>query len=218
VVDDVIERADGLRLGGEESECTVLFSDIRGFTTFSETRPPAEVIEVLNRYHTLMGEAIFATGGTLVSYIGDGIIAVFGAPIPAPDHAERAVAAARAMLGSKLDEFNEWMREQDHGEGFRMGVGLNSGPVVAGNIGSERRVEYTLIGDTVNTASRIEGLTKGTPHQLFVSESTHDLLEAGREDLVYVDELEVRGRERKVKLWSLKDPVEQPSREPVAVV
>ena len=95
VVDDVIERADGLRLGGEESECTVLFSDIRGFTTFSETRPPAEVIEVLNRYHSLMGEAIFGAGGTLVSYIGDGIIAVFGAPIHTPDHAERALGAAR---------------------------------------------------------------------------------------------------------------------------
>jgi len=121
------------------------------------------------------------------------------------------------MLGPKLAEFNEWLSEQGHGDGFRMGVGLNSGPVVAGNIGSERRVEYTLIGDTVNTASRIEGLTKGTPHQLFVSESTHQLLDEGREDLVYVDELEVRGRERAVKLWSLKEPVDEATPEPAAV-
>ncbi|HLM27664.1 MAG TPA: adenylate/guanylate cyclase domain-containing protein [Thermoleophilaceae bacterium] len=121
------------------------------------------------------------------------------------------------MLGPKLAESNEWLSEQGHGDGFRMGVGLNSGPVVAGNIGSERRVEYTLIGDTVNTASRIEGLTKGTPHQLFVSESTHQLLDEGREDLVYVDELEVRGRERAVKLWSLKEPVDEATPEPAAV-
>jgi adenylate cyclase len=204
VVDEVLKNVDeDLRLGGRRQLVTVLFSDIRGFTAFAETRPPETVIEVLNHYLTSMTDVILKHGGTLVAFMGDGIMAVFGAPISTDDHADRALAAAREMAGPALDRFNEWLRSAGHGEGFRIGIGLNSGAVMAGNVGSERRLEYTVIGDTTNTASRIEGMTKGTPHSVFVSESTRELLTGSQPDLVHVDELEVRGRQAKVVIWTI---------------
>ena len=166
VVNQVLERTDDdLRLGGVRRECTVLFSDIRGFTTFSESLAPDQVVEVLNRYLGEMTDAIMDHGGTLVSYMGDGIMAVFGAPLEQPDHADRALAAAREMLDVRLPSFGEWMRDAGYGDGFRMGVGLNSGEVMSGQVGSARRLEYTTIGDTVNTGARLEGMTKGTEHR-----------------------------------------------------
>jgi adenylate cyclase len=206
VVNEVLAATDDdLRLGGVRRTCTVMFSDVRGFTSFAETRPAEEVIAILNRYLSEMTDAILAHGGTLISYIGDGIMAVFGVPIEQPDHADRALAAAREMLDERLAAFNDWMRSQGLSE-LRMGVGLNSGAVMAGNVGSERRLEYTAIGDVVNTASRIEGLTKGTPHMLFVADSTVTLLTQRRDELVFVDEFEVRGRKGTIRLWSVAQP------------
>jgi adenylate cyclase len=203
VVDEVLKTAgDDLRLGGERELVTVLFSDVRGFTTFSERRSPETVIEVLNRYLTSMTDVILKHGGTLVTFMGDGIMAVFGAPIPMDDHADRALAAAREMAGPALERFNEWLRASGHGDGFRVGIGLNSGVVMVGNVGSEQRLEFTVIGDTTNTASRIEGMTKGTPHSIYLSESTRMMLMDRDPDLVRVDELEVRGRQAKVVIWT----------------
>jgi adenylate cyclase len=119
------------------------------------------------------------------------------------------------MLGERLRRFNDYLRREGLSEGFRMGIGLNSGRVMSGNVGSERRLEYTAIGDTTNTAARLEGMTKGTPHQLFVSDSTRSMLKAEPPDLIYVDEVEVRGRQAKVKLWSLPE-VGRPAPEPAA--
>ena len=204
VVDDVLaQTGDGLRLGGTLSTCTMMFTDLRGFTTFSETRAAGDVIEILNHYFGEMSQAVLDHGGTLVSYLGDGLMAVFGAPLEQPDHADRALAAAEEMIRDRLPRVNEWIAAQGYGDGFQMGVGLNSGPIMSGNIGSERRLEYTTIGDTVNTASRLEGLTKGTAYPLFIADSTRALLRAERSDLVYVAELAVRGRGEKVKVWSL---------------
>jgi adenylate cyclase len=212
VVGEVLERTDDdLRIGGVQREGTVMFSDLRGFTSFAESLPVERVIEVLNRYLGEMSEAILNNGGTLVAYMGDGIMAVFGAPIEQPDHADRGVAAAREMLGPRLQRFNDWLRAESLSEGFRMGVGLNSGPVMSGNVGSERRLEYTAIGDTTNTASRIEGMTKGTPHQLFVSDATRSLLKNPVEELFFVGEFEVRGRQQKIRLWSLPEDGAAPS-------
>jgi adenylate cyclase len=206
VVDEVLASADdGLRLGGVQREGTVLFSDLRGFKSFAAELSPSQVIELLNRYLSEMSDAILDHGGTLVAYMGDGIMAVFGAPIAMDDHADRALAAAREMLAVRLGRFNDYIRSEGLGEGFRMGIGLNSGNVMSGNVGSERRVEYTAIGDTKNTASRLEGMTKGTPHQLFASDSTRELLKTPVEDLFYVGEFEVRGRQAKIKLWSLPE-------------
>jgi adenylate cyclase len=212
VVDQVLAKtSDGLHLGGTLRVCTMMFTDLRGFTTFSESRSAEEVIHILNYYFGEMSQAVLDHGGTLVSYLGDGMMAVFGAPLEQPDHADRAIAASRELLLERLPRVNEWIREQGYGDGFRMGVGLNSGSIMSGNIGSERRMEYTTIGDTVNTASRLEGLTKGTPYPLFISETTHDLLRHAPDDLVYVAELEVRGRSEKVKVWSLSALVAPPA-------
>lgn len=203
VVDDVLARTDGLRLGGVQREGTVMFSDLRGFTSFAEALPVERVIDVLNRYLTEMSDAILDHGGTLVAYMGDGIMAVFGAPIEQPDHADRALAAGREML-DRMKGFNSWLGEEGLGDGFKMGIGLNSGPVMSGNVGSERRLEYTAIGDTTNTASRIEGMTKGTPYQLFLAESTRALLHDPPPDLTDTGEHEVRGRTTGIRLYGLE--------------
>jgi len=203
VVGQVLARTDDdLRLAGRRMEVTVLFSDIRGFTTFSEGRDPEEVLEILNRYHEEMTDAVMENGGTLISFIGDGIMAVFGAPIEQPDHADRALAAAKEMLSERLPVFNRWMREHGVDAQFEIGIGLNSGPVMAGNVGSRRRLEYTTIGDTVNTASRLEGMTKGSGHSLFVADSTRSLLSGGDGELSFVDALPVRGRAEEIRVWA----------------
>lgn len=204
VVDEVLASADeNLRLGGVERDCTVLFADLRGFTSFSETQPAARVIEVVNYYLNEMTEAVLEAGGTLISYMGDGIMAVFGAPLEQEDHADRAVAAAREMVGPRLERFNAWLAEQGFDRRFAMGVGLNSGPVMAGNVGSEQRVEYTAIGDTTNTASRLEGLTKGSEAMLFISASTRERMRSSAEELALVGEFEIRGRVERLAVWTL---------------
>jgi adenylate cyclase len=203
VVGQVLAQTDeDLRLAGRKMEVTVLFSDIRGFTTFSEGRDPGEVLEILNRYHEEMTEAVMEQGGTLISFMGDGIYAVFGAPIEQPDHADRALAASREMLAVRLPRFNRWMQEQGVEDEFQIGVGLNSGPVMAGNIGSAQRMEYTTIGDTVNTAARLEGMTKGSGHSLFIADSTRELLSAADGELSFVDSMPVRGRAEEIRVWA----------------
>jgi adenylate cyclase len=204
VVNQVLERTGGeLRLGGELVEGTAMFTDLRGFTTFSEGLDAEEVIGLLNGYLGEISDAVLANGGTLVSYLGDGLMAVFGAPLPQEDHADRALAAAREMLEVRLPQYNETLRAQGFERGFKMGIGLNSGPFMSGNVGSQRRLEYTAIGDTINTASRIEGMTKGTPYALYLADSTREALTRPADDLVYIDEMPVRGRTHPIKLWSL---------------
>ena len=204
VVDEVLKQAGGdLRLGGKEIVSTVMFSDLRGFTSSAEEMPASQVIRVLNHYLHEMSEAILAHGGTLICYMGDGIYAIFGAPLEQEDHADRALAASREMLLERLPGFNAWMKEQGLGEGYFMGIGLNSGPVMTGNVGHERRMDYTAVGDVTNTASRIEGMTKGTPYSVLVAESTIEMMKKPPPDIVYYDELDVRGRLAKLKLWAL---------------
>jgi adenylate cyclase len=135
-------------------------------------------------------------------------MAVWGAPLSQPDHADRALRAAREMMGVRLPRFNQWMHDQALGDhSFRMGIGLNTGTVMSGNVGSSRRVEFTTIGDTTNTASRLEGMTKGTEHMLFMAESTKDHMAEPPDDLVHVGEFEVRGRRAKMSVWSVPDPI-----------
>jgi len=216
VVQEVLAKTDeNLRLGGVERDCTVMFSDLRGFTSFSEALPAARVIEVVNHYLNEMTEAILEAGGTLIAYMGDGIMAAFGTPLEQPDHADRAVAAAREMLGPRLDAFNAWIAEQGWGHTFAMGVGLNSGPVMAGNVGSEQRVEYTAIGDTTNTASRLESMTKGSGTMLFISEATRDRLRVHHDLLERVGDVEVRGRTSMLTVWTIAEArIPMPSEDP----
>ncbi|HUA10712.1 MAG TPA: adenylate/guanylate cyclase domain-containing protein [Solirubrobacteraceae bacterium] len=205
VIEQVVERAgDNLRLTAVERDCTVLFSDLRGFTSFSETQPAARVIDVINTYLSEMTDAIQDHGGTMICYMGDGIMAVFGAPLDQPDHADRAVQAALEMIGPRLEHFNDWMNANGHDHRFAMGVGLNSGTVMAGNIGAENRVEYTALGDTTNTAARLEGMTKGSGHMLFFADSTRARLHHEYPGMQEVGELEVRGRVQKVPVWTIE--------------
>ena len=207
VVDEVLRRTDDdLRLSGVRRVATVLFADLRGFTGFAQAMPADSVIEVLNEYLTEMSDAILDNGGTLVAYLGDGIMAVFGAPIEAEDHADRAVAAAREMIGVRLARFNGWLARNGRGEGFSMGIGLNSGPVMSGTVGSARRLEYAAVGDTTNTAARLEALTKATPHSVLISDATRESLRRGADDLALAGEFELRGKATKVKAWTFGSP------------
>lgn len=200
VVEEVLDRMGGeARLAGIQRDGTVMFCDLRGFTTFAESLPADRVFEVLNTYLTEVSDAILDHGGTIVTYLGDGIMAVFGAPLAQDDHADRALAAAREILDHRLPRFNAAT-----GQDFRIGIGLHSGAVMSGNVGSQRRMEYAAVGDVTNTAARLQGETKGTPHQLLLSESTRAALRGGDPaDLVDAGEFALRGRSAPVRCWSL---------------
>jgi len=204
VVEEVLAQADGARLGGRALDGTIMFTDLRGFTTFSESRPADEVISVVNRFLSEQTDAIMAHGGTIIAYLGDGLMAAFGAPIEQPDHADRALRASCELIATRLPALNEWMRAHGYGEGFRMGIGLNSGSFISGNVGHERRLEYTAIGDVTNTASRIQELTKGTRHMLLFSGSTLAALSAEPDDVVEFGDAAIRGRHASIGLWSLE--------------
>jgi class 3 adenylate cyclase len=204
VVEEVLAQTDGARLGGRTLDGTLMFTDLRGFTSFSESRPADEVISVVNRFLSEQTDTIMAHGGTIIAYLGDGLMAAFGAPIEQSDHADRALRASRELIGTRLPALNDWMREHGYGDGFRMGIGLNSGSFISGNVGSERRLEYTAIGDVCNTASRIQDLTKGTRHMLLFSGSTLEALSAAPADLVDFGDAAIRGRLAHIALWSLE--------------
>ena len=198
VVDELVERGDGPRLGGVERDATVLFCDLRGFTGLAERLAAPQVIELLNRYLTAMSDAILDAGGTVVAYMGDGIMAVFGAPLAQEDHADRALRAAREMLGPRLAELNAAAPEP-----LRVGIGLCSGPVMSGNVGSERRLEYAAVGDTTNTAARLQALTKEHDVAILVADSTRLALHDEPADLSEVGGLDIRGRGEHVLAWTL---------------
>jgi adenylate cyclase len=159
VVSRLVERGETVEsLSGKPCEISVLFSDIRGFTSLSETRPPQEVVALLNRYFARQAAVVFRHGGTLDKFIGDCIMAFWGAPLASPDHAQRAVACALEMELT-LKQFREELGAD--GAAFDVGIGVHTGAAVVGFIGAEQKLDYTAIGDTVNLASRVEGLTKG---------------------------------------------------------
>lgn len=203
VVDELLESGEeDLRLRGVRVVGTALICDLRGFTTYAESMPPELVVHVLNHYFEQMTDAVLTHGGTLLAYLGDGLLAVFGAPIPVDDHADRALRAAREMSGLRLTAFNDWLRSHDLGPGFAMGVGVASGPFMSGSVGSDQRLEYTAIGDTINTASRLQSLTKEYPHPVLVSDVTRSML-VGQESLVFVGEATIRGKTERPRLWGL---------------
>ena len=191
----------GGQLSGEPElrEITVLFSDIRGFTTLSETRTPQQVVDMLNRYFTAQVEVLFRHEGCLDKFIGDAIMGFWGAPNEQPDHAQRAVAAALDMAAA-VEVFKAEMAAE--GLVFDIGIGLHSGAAVVGMIGTPQRSNYTTIGDTVNLASRIEGQTKGIARVL-VSESTRQAC-GDAFDFIDHGEFTVKGREQAVRLFEPK--------------
>ena len=171
VVDVLIGNPELLRLGGEERELSVLFSDVEGFTTVSERLQPLELANLLNEYLTPMTNLVFKYEGTLDKYMGDGIMALFTAPRPCENHAELAVRAGCEMLQTVDRLKGKWT---DEGRpAFDIGIGIHSGEVIVGNIGSERRMDYTAVGDNVNLASRLEQLNKQFNTKMIVSEETY---------------------------------------------
>jgi adenylate cyclase len=180
VADRILNDPHAAELGGLRVDVSVLFSDIRGFTSMSEKMKPEEVVAILNEYFDRMVPVIMDGEGTLDKYVGDAIMGVWGAPIEQPDHARRAVRAGLGML-QELQELQVSWRERGL-PAFDIGIGINSGEAVAGNIGSRKRAQYTVIGDTVNTASRLESLNKEMETHMIISEATYHLVE----DLVEV--------------------------------
>lgn len=201
VLNTVLERyQDQLEAEVGSEEClTILFSDIRGFTNLSETQSPAKVVEMLNYYFSSMTDAIFSHDGTIDKFIGDAIMAFWGAPIRDDQHAIKGVRAAIEMH-QRLAEVNQWLT----GKGYPtidIGVGLNTGAVILGNIGSRRKLDYTVIGDNVNLASRLEGLTKPYGCPIIISEYTYDQLQ-GEIPCYLVDLVRVKGKQHPIKIYA----------------
>lgn len=203
VVQEIIKDPKALKLGGEQKVLTVLFSDIRGFTTISEGLRPEELVLLLNEYLTEMTQVIFKHEGTLDKYIGDAIMAIYGAPLPQEDHPLRACLSALEMIEA-LKVLRERWRPKGLPE-LDIGIGINTGEMVVGNMGSERRFDYTVMGDNVNLASRLEGLNKQYGTHILVSESTVSCLQ---EKIPFreVDLVRVKGRSQPVRIYEILSP------------
>lgn len=199
VMDHLIQHPDGLKLGGEKKVVTVFFSDIRGFTPMSEALTAEDVVHILNEYFTAMTKIIFKYEGTLDKYMGDAIMAIWGAPIEMNDHAERAVLAAIEM-GEKMKELQAKWRMEGKRE-VNIGIGINSGEVVVGNIGSNERLEYTAIGDNVNLTQRLESVAeKG---QILISSATYERVKH-KVSATMLDPIKVKGKAEKVMAYSVQ--------------
>ncbi len=192
----------GAALGGETREVTVLFCDIRSFTAMSEKMEASEVVQLLNKYFTALGKCIAAHHGIINKYIGDAIMAIFGAPVKSENSARDAFLAALDMRKA-LVEVNEDFKKEGFPE-VHFGIGIHTGPVFAGTIGAENRMEYTVIGDTVNTASRLESLCKTYTKDLILSEVSAEKLGKESAGLSFVAEAEIRGKSQPMKLYTLE--------------
>jgi adenylate cyclase len=195
--------ANKVRLGGDLLPVTVLFSDIRGFTSTSERLDAQALVALLNEYFAEMVEIVMDHGGVVDKYIGDAIMVIFGAPVPRDDDALRAVRAAIEMRRA-LARLNERLGDRGLAP-IRTGIGIHSGDVVAGNIGCERRMEYTVIGDAVNLASRLEGCTKDVGADVVISEATYRLVR-DEIDARFLQTITVKGREQPVAVYAVPDP------------
>lgn len=205
IVEEMLRHPERVKLGGERRELTVLFSDIRGFTSISERMSSEELVQVLNQYFTPMTRLVLEEGGTLDKYMGDALMAFFGAPVVQPDHAVKACRAALAMT-AKLVELNAGWRaagKLPEGAEVGIGIGLNSGEMSVGNMGSEDVFDYTVIGDNVNLGSRIEGLNKMYGTQVLVSGAT--VAAAGEDRFLFreLDRVRVKGKTEPVAIYEL---------------
>lgn len=199
IVDQILKGGEeSLKLGGTRREITALFVDIRGFTPMSEKVQPEQVVEILNDYLNLTASSIFKFGGTLDKFIGDATMAIFNAPLDLEDHAFKAVQTAWAMKeGSAVLQKG---LEEKFGRSVQFGIGINTGYAVVGNIGAKFRMDYTAIGDTVNTAARLESTAK--PGQILMSQATYELVK-GRVEAAYLGEIKVKGKEQGVPVYQL---------------
>jgi adenylate cyclase len=204
VVDQLLSGE--LKLGGERKEAVVFFSDIRSFTAMSEKLPADQLVSLLNRYMSRMVEIILRNGGIVDKYVGDAIMAVWGAPISKPDDAERAVRACIEMRQALVELNAEF--ERDGLPTIRIGMGLNDGEMIAGNIGSDERMEYTVIGDAVNTASRVESITKELGTDLLITESVLKLV-GEKFTTEKATEIKVKGKTDELKVFRVTGYVDE---------
>jgi len=188
-----------LQLGGERAEITVLFADVASFTTFAESAPPEKVVAFLNELFGVMTEVVFRHGGTVDKFIGDCVMALFGAPSASTDHAARALAAAEDMHRFVEAASPEW--REKYGVQAQLAIGVASGSVLVGNLGSSTRMEYTAIGDVVNVAARLEGLARAG--QTLLTRDT--ALRAGDAfDVASLGEHPLRGKKQSVEVMEVK--------------
>ena len=195
----------GFELGGKYVEATAMFSDIRGFTSLSETQSPSDTIDLLNTYYTLMFDAIQGHGGIVNQIVGDGLMAIFGAPVPRPDHCQRAVEAGREMI--ELVELFNLEQAAQHKAPIKIGVGIASGQVIAGFTGTQQRATYTCVGDTVNLAARLEAHTKHVGQPILIDQATKDGLFESIETTPQ-GEVQLKGKANAVAVYSV--PVDGP--------
>lgn len=200
VINEILQDPSKLKLGGDKKELTVMFSDVRGFTTISESLSPEELVSLLNEYLSEMTRVVFKYDGLLDKYIGDAIMAVFGAPIDQPDHALRACRTALGMMEKLKVLQDKW--EQEGKPRLDIGIGINSGDMIVGNMGSDMRFDYTVMGDNVNLASRLEGINKEYGTHIVISEYTYERVK----DQMFCRELDavrVKGKKMPVKIYEL---------------
>jgi adenylate cyclase len=200
VVSEMLKNPEKLKLGGDKKDLSVLFSDIRGFTTISEGLTPEELVHLLNEYLTAMTNVVFKYDGTLDKYMGDAVMAIYGAPLDQPDHAHRACRSALDMM-QELKRLNErWIREGK--PALDIGIGINTGMMMVGNMGSEQRFDYTVMGDAVNLGSRLEGANKSYQTHILISEFTRERV---KDSFVCMelDSVRVQGKLRPVRIFQL---------------
>ena len=200
VVQEILKHPDNLRLGGERRELTILFGDIRGFTSLSENLAPEDLVKVLHDFLNPMSNIIIQHGGTIDKYIGDAVMALFGAPLELPDHARLACRTALDMVATLRELGQQWAAEGR--PQIRVGLGINSGEAAVGNMGSDRLFDYTAIGDNVNLASRLEGLNKYYGTDILLSEATAQSLD-GDFILRRVDLVQVKGKTQPLEVYEL---------------
>ncbi len=193
-----------ISLEGEMNDVSILFCDIRGFTTFAERKEPKEVVGFLNSYFSEMEQVVKQYNGIVLQYIGDEIEAVFGAPIHEPDHPEKAVMAAIEMR-ERLGSLNE-RREHEGEEPMTHGIGIHTGGVLAGSIGSPERLTYSMVGDVVNTASRLQALNKTFGTDILISEATRTRLPENRFEVVSLGEHPIKGKRERMEIFKIIQP------------
>jgi adenylate cyclase len=200
VINEMLKDPTKLKLGGDKKDLTVLFSDIRGFTTVSEKLTPEELVHLLNEYLTAMTDIVFKYDGLLDKYMGDAIMAVYGAPLDQPDHPLRACRTALDMINALRKLQEKWAAEGR--PQLNIGVGINTGEMVVGNMGSQMRFDYTVMGDSVNLGSRLEGINKEYGTNIVISEFTYDKV---KDNLLCreLDSVRVKGKKRPVKIYEL---------------
>ena len=201
IVDQLLAKPELLNLGGEERVVTILFADLRNFTTIAEKMPPKELVLLLNDYLGEMTKIIFSCGGIIDKYIGDCIMAEYGVPLTIPDHADKAVHTALKMQDRLKDLRDSWINQGR--PGLNCCIGINTGPVIVGNMGSHEILDYTVIGDSVNLASRLEGVNRYYDTNILISEYTLQQTTPGKFKTRMVDIIKVKGKSESVRIYEV---------------